>query len=128
MGAIKQLNRALRNMLDSFVGIFRRKPKRRSRRDSEPELVKVPRKWKKDSPAAQKKQRVKVIEQQKMRIPGIRSFKRYLAAFLLFINFVFSQFLLGTVGAGAQPMFLIFLGNSVILVDYLWKTRQTKEK
>jgi len=127
MGAVKQLSRALRNLIDSFVGIFRSKPKRRSRRDSEPEMVKVPTKWKK-SQALEKKERVKVIEQQKMRIPGIRSLKRYLAAFLLFINFVFSQFLLGTVGAGAQPMFLIFLGNSLILVDYLWKTRQIKEK
>ena len=127
MGAVKQLSRALRNLIDSFVGIFRSKPKRRSRRDSEPEMVKVPTKWKK-SQALEKKERVKVIEQQKMRIPGIRSLKRYLAAFLLFINFVFSQFLLGTVGAGAQPMFLIFLGNSLILVDYLWKTRQIREK
>ena len=127
MGAVKQLSRALRNLIDGFVGIFRSKPKRRSRRSPEPEMVKVPRKWKK-SQALEKKERVKVIEQQKKRIPGIRSLKRYLAAFLLFINFVFSQFLLGTVGAGAQPMFLIFMGNSVILVDYLWKTRMIKEK
>lgn len=127
MGAVKQLKRALSNLIESFVGLFRRKPKKRARRSSEPELVKVPRKWKKDS-AAQKKEKVKVIEQQKMRIPGIRSLKRYLAAFLLFINFVFSQFLLGTVGAGAQPMFLIFLGNSLILVDYIWKTRNPPEK
>jgi len=126
MGAVKQLSRALRNLIDSFVGIFS-KPKRRSRGSAEPEMVKVPTKWKK-SQALEKKERVKVIEQQKMRIPGIRALKRYLAAFLLFINFVFSQFLLGTVGSGAQPMFLIFMGNSVILVDYLWKTRMIKEK
>ena len=127
MGAIKQLSRALKNLINSFVGIFRSKPQKRSRRNSEPEMVKVPKQWKK-SQALEKKEKVKVIEQQKWRVPGLRALKRYLAFFLLFINFVFSQFLLGTVGAGAQPMFLIFLGNSLILVDYLWKTRQIREK
>jgi len=124
MGAIKQLSRALKNLMDDFMGLFRKK-KKRSRRSSEVETVKVPKTWKRGT-ASDKKEKVKIIEQQKMRIPGLRQFKRFGAAFLLFINFVFSQFLLGTVGAGAQPMFLIFLGNSLILVDYLWKTRTIK--
>lgn len=127
MGAVKQLSRAIRDLMDSFVGIFRKKSKR-SRRSSEPVMVKVPSKWKKPSTAVQKKDRVQIIEQQKMRIPGIRQLKRITAAFLLFINFVFSQFLLGSLGKSAQPMFLLFLGNSLILVDYLWKTRGKKKE
>ena len=127
MGVIKQLSRAVKDLMDSFVGIFRKKPKR-SRSSSEPVMVKVHRSWKKEAPAAQKKGSVQIIEQQKMRIPGLRQFKRILAGFLLFINFVFIQFLLGSLGQSAQPMFLLFLGNSVILVDYLWKTRGKKKE
>ena len=128
MGAIKQLSRAVKDLMDSFVGVFRKKPKR-SRGSSEPVMVKVHRSWKKEkAPAAQKKESVQIIEQQKMRIPGIRQLKRITAAFLLFINFVFSQFLLGSLGKSAQPMFLLFLGNSLILVDYLWKTRGKKKE
>lgn len=126
MGAARQIRRAILDMIHSFTGIFKKKPKR-SRRSSEPEMVKVPRRWRNQS-AAQKPEKVQIIEQQKMRVPGLRQLKRFLAAFLLLINFVFSQFLLGSVGAGAQPMFLIFLGNSVILVDYLWKTRGKPNK
>jgi len=127
MTVIRQLKRALSDVLNDFKSIFVKKKKRRSRRSSEPETVSVHKTWK--EPVAQKKKKpeVKIIEQQKWRLPGYGVFKRFLAAFLLFLNFVFSQFLLGSVGTGAQPMFLIFLGNSFILVDYLWKTRQKKE-
>jgi len=127
MGAARQLRRAVQDLLDSFVGIFKRK-KKRSRKSSEPEMVKLHKSWKKGSPAAHKKNRVHVIEQQKMRVPGLRQFKRIAAAFLLFINFVFSQFLLGSIGDGSQGMFLLFLGNSAILVDYIWKTRSIKKQ
>lgn len=124
MGAAKQLSRALRNAMNDFMGVFKKKQKR-SKRNEAPEMVKIHRSWKKGSSAAQNKpEKVKVIEQQKMRIPGLLMFKRIAAAFLLLINFVFSQFLLGSVGAGAQWTFFIFLGNSLVLVDYLWKTRK----
>ena len=56
-------------------------------------------------------------------IPGYRRFKSLLALFLLLLNLIFSQFLLGSSSAG-QIMFLLFLGNSFILADYLWKMRK----
>ena len=55
-------------------------------------------------------------------IPGYRRFKSLLALVLLLLNLVFSQFLLGSSSAG-QIMFLLFLGNSFIIADYLWKMR-----
>lgn len=59
-------------------------------------------------------------------IPFYRKFKTLLAAGLLGLNLVFSQFLLGSQSAG-QIMFLLFLGNSFILADYLWKMRKKKD-
>jgi hypothetical protein len=35
--------------------------------------------------------------------------------------------MLGSLGSAAQPMFAVFLGNSFILLDYLWKTRRSAD-
>ena len=128
MGAAKQLRRAFKNALDDLLGIFKKKEKYSRHKNEAPELVKVHKSWKEPSLAAHKTDKIQIIEQQKMRIPGLLQLKRFTAAFLLFVNFVFSQFLLGSVGTGAQWTFLIFLGNSVILVDYLWKTRKKQKQ
>jgi hypothetical protein len=60
-------------------------------------------------------------------IPFYKKFKQILAAVLLLFNLIFSQFLLGTSSAG-QIMFLIFLANSFILADYLWKMRKKPDE
>lgn len=56
-------------------------------------------------------------------IPFYKKFKQLLAFTLLGFNVIFSQFLLGSRTEG-QIMFVLFLGNSFILADYLWKMRK----
>lgn len=122
MGLISQLIRGFRSRLkETFDYVFRRKPKR-FLRDAP---VTVPRSWEKKK--GQKLEKAPAVTKHKLRVPHLLTFKRILAAFLLLVNFVFSQFLLGSVGTGAQPMFILFLLNSFILVDYLWKTRRAAE-
>ncbi|MCJ7459208.1 MAG: hypothetical protein MUP17_09475 [candidate division Zixibacteria bacterium] len=95
--------------------------KRRRRRDPD----EIPRSWRRqDLQDAGPGKGRSVIIKHKKRIPGLLWFKRILAGFLLLINFTFSQFMLGSLGAPAQPMFILFLANSFILLDYLWKTRR----
>ena len=94
----------------------------------------IPPTWVKEAPGGQKVstgQKVKselIIKKGKVvairkvhRVPWLRNFKRGLAAVLLLLNFVISQFLM--VSQGAAIAFLFF-GNVFILVDYLWKTRR----
>jgi hypothetical protein len=59
-------------------------------------------------------------------IPLYKKFKQVLAVVLLLFNLIFSQFLLGTSSSG-QIMFLVFLGNSFLIADYLWKSRRKPE-
>ena len=67
-----------------------------------------------------------ISSREKRSIPGYRKFKTLLASGLLLLNLVFSQFILGSRSEG-QIMFLMFLGNSFILADYLWKMRRKPE-
>lgn len=121
MGLLRQLRRAFKNLLSD---LFSRKKK--DRITSRSETVKVPRSWKKGDPV-KKEPRVKIIEQPKVRIPGLRTVKRIIWGFLLLLNFIFSQFLLGALGSEGQPMFIIFLLNSWALLELLWKTRGKKK-
>ena len=122
MGLIQQLIRGIKSRIkDGFNFVFRRK-KKQILRDVP---VTVPRSWSKKT--GQKTKPVARVINHRLRVPHLLFFKRALAAFLLLVNFVFSQFLLGSVGTGAQPMFILFLLNSFILVDYLWKTRRAPE-
>ncbi len=122
MGFIAQFIRGLKSRVkDGFDFVFRRK-KKQFLRDVP---VTVPRSWSKKR-GLEKKAAPRVIS-HRLRVPHLLFFKRALAAFLLLVNFVFSQFLLGSVGTGAQPMFILFLLNSFILIDYLWKTRRAPE-
>jgi len=87
----------------------------------------VPASWLKHRSGEPKtEQKIQFIKNKK-RIPGLLWFKRIIAGILLLINFSFSQFLLGSLGSTVQPMFIVFLGNSFILLDYLWKTRRKEE-
>jgi len=121
MGLIAQIFRGLQEKLRSgFNFVFRRNKKTNKKQPAV-----VPESW-----IRKKKQPVipqAVIIKHKKRIPHLLFFKRLLAGFLLLVNFVFSQVLLGSVGTGAQPMFVLFLLNSFILIDYLWKTRRAAE-
>ena len=62
------------------------------------------------------------FEGRKLKIPFLRTLKRFLAASLLIVNFVISQGALLSASI-TQPMFWLFILNVFILVDYLWKTR-----
>lgn len=119
--AIREIKQFLSNLWNSLP--FNRKKKRR-RAAAEP--IKVPFSWRRNSRpgegAASEKE--VIVQKHKIRVPGLRAIKRILAVFLLLINFVFSQFLLGRVGDQGQPMFILFLLNSFIMADYLWKTRR----
>jgi len=117
------LNQAIRNLKGNLGSLFKRKNKKKKVAAAEP--IEVPRSWSKPQPSSSARMPITVIKYKK-RIPGLRWFKRILAGFLLLINFSFSQFLLGNIGTQAQPMFILFLLNSFIIIDYLWKTRRTE--
>jgi hypothetical protein len=118
------LNQAVRQLKKSIHNIFHRK-KRKKSKVQEPDMV--PASWLKHRSGEPKtEQKIQFIKNKK-RIPGLLWFKRIIAGILLLINFSFSQFLLGSLGSTVQPMFIVFLGNSFILLDYLWKTRRSAD-
>lgn len=59
--------------------------------------------------------------------PWLRQLKRSMAGILLIINFFIGEFILGTT-PGALIFFFLFLANSFILIDYLWKTMKRPEQ
>ena len=125
MGLIKQLRRSLKNLMDNIFGFITRK--KRKRRGSREKPIVVPRSWgKKDEGMTHRAIELPRIK-YKRKIPGLGRLNRILAGFLLIINFVFSQFLLGSVGAAAQPVFLIFMGNCYIIIKYLWLSRKKED-
>ena len=120
MGLLNQLIRSLKRQINNVFGfVFRKKKKR-----SSDEPIIVPRSWKQSKREPEKAAKKTIIIRHRRKIPGLRQLNRILAGFLLIINFVFSQFLLGSVGAAAQPVFLIFLGNCYIIIKYLWISRK----
>jgi hypothetical protein len=129
MGLINQAIREIKQQLSNLWGSlpFNKRKKKRRKADADEEIS-VPRSWSRSRPGEKRTSRKQVIVQKhKLRVPGLRWFKRGLAAFLLLINFVFSQFLLSQVGGQGQAMFIIFLLNSFIMADYLWKTRRASQ-
>jgi len=125
MGLMNQLSRSIKEMVNNIFGFFsRNKKKRRRSRDDEP--IRLHRSWEKEDkePRSRKGKKQLIVVKHKRKIPGLREFNKILAGFLLLVNLIFSQFLLGSIGAGAQPMFLIFLGNSYIIFRYLWGSRK----
>jgi hypothetical protein len=123
MGLLNQIFRTVNDYLRKiWNGLFHRGKK------DEDEEIEVPASWQKaenTSPRPGRKNKKQIVVQKhKIRVPGLRWFKRALAGCLLFINFVFSQFLLSRVGDQGQSLFILFLLNSFIMADYLWKTRK----
>lgn len=120
MGLINQVGRALKQLLRN---LFRSRKKKRSTGEEEP--IEVPESWgKQQQPQAEATRKVLVITKHKTRIPGLRTINRILAGIMLLLNLAFSQFLLGSVGTEAQPMFILFLLNSYLILRLLWITRK----
>lgn len=118
MGFINQLIRELKEWLRGSG------KKKKKRQPDEP--VQIHKSWNKpQQPAAQPK--IVRTHPNKKKVPGLLQIKRVLAGVLLLINFVFSQFLLLAVGSDGFATFLIFMGNSFVIADYLWKTRRKPE-
>jgi hypothetical protein len=128
MGLINQAIRTIKDYLGKLWGsIFHKKKKRRMQEeDEDEETIRIPASWKKPARPGEKPANRKqiVVEKHKIRVPGLRWFKRALAGSLLFINFIFSQFLLSRMGDQGQSLFILFLLNCFIMADYLWKTRR----
>ncbi len=118
---IRELNQRLKDSVSWFnKHVLKKKPRRLK---SAP-----PRSWKQSSSSREDAAPAVINHRLRLRIPGFLFFKRVLAGFLLLVNFVFSQFLLGNVGSGAQPLFIVFLLNAFIIADYLWKTRKKDQE
>lgn len=69
-----------------------------------------------------------IPEKRSIRIPGLRSFKRFISAFL-FVNFVFLIIGMGyryIPGPANDYILWIFILGAWISLDYLWKTRKEK--
>lgn len=65
-----------------------------------------------------------VKERKVWKIPGLRKFKRIMAAFWLFLD---GLFLWSALTAGIVPIAIIFfIGVAFLLLDYLWKTKRVK--
>ena len=60
---------------------------------------------------------------EKKKIPWLRNLKRGLAAIMVFPSFFFA-----CASFHEIPMFLMFTFYTFILIDYLWKTKEIKDK
>lgn len=125
MGAMNKLIRSIRHIVDDFLGLFSRKQKK-TRKQKKSDPIKVPRSWNKKKPSRNSEKPV-IIHENKVRIPGLRLFHQILAGLMLLINLVFSQFLLGSIGNQAQPMFLIFVLNAYLIARLLWSYRKKED-
>lgn len=128
MGIGNMLMRNLKNRLRDTRRSISKWMRRATEKDKE-EPVEVPRSWRKKEkkPSSSRLEKPPGYQKHRIRIPHLLTFKRALAGILLLLNFSLSQFLLGSVGAGGQGMFILFLLNCFIFVDYLWKTRRKED-
>jgi hypothetical protein len=127
MGLIAHIFRLIRNYLGRFWAWIKRKP--------EKEETKIPGQWaeKEESPMAKgpepmaRPSSLVVKKGRKLHIRWLLSIKRLIAALLMCTNFVLAEFILGTQTPGAVIFVFMFLANSFIEADYLWKTRSKKQ-
>ena len=122
MGLIKKLIRSLKSMISNIFGFIIRRDSKKKRRERYQEPITVPRSWEEDASKPRKKDLIRI--RYKRRIPGLKKINRFLAGIWLFMNFVFSQFLLGSIGSQAQWIFIFFLGNCYFIMKYLWGSRR----
>lgn len=102
-------------------GLLRRKKKPKLEKEGE-----VPKAWLKEtakpSPSHETHSRFKPT---KIKIPFLKTGKRVVAGLLLVVNVIISQATLMN-NPNTQPLFLLFILNSFIILDYLWKTRRSE--
>jgi hypothetical protein len=128
-GLIEKLNRETkkflkRNIIRPLMGI-RKKPEEKEETVVPSSWLRGPGRSKIPERAQLTMRKGKVVATAKpvYHWPWLRNIKRLLAAVLLLINFIFTQFLLVSTG-GIQISALFFFGNCFILIDYLWRTRR----
>jgi len=128
MGLIRQLIRSVKKTISNFFWFLtrRRDSKKKGRtRDQEP--IKLHRSWEPGKGEPRKSKQLVRIKYRR-RIPGLKKINRFVAGIWLFLNFVFSQFLLGSIGSQAQWVFVFFLGNCYFIAKYLWGSRKDERK
>lgn len=128
MGLVKQLIRGLKRSLGNLFGFITRRDSKSKRRARYQEPIEVPRSWGEKSRGSPAKSDQIVRIKYKRRIPGLKSLNRFLAGFWLFMNFIMSQFLLGSIGSQAQWLFIFFLGNCYFILKYLWGSRKDEKR
>lgn len=124
MGLGKQLIRFIKKTISNFFGALTRKRKKETRSD---EPIKLHSSWEPGKEESRKSEQLIRIK-YKRRIPGLKKINRFVAGIWLFLNFVFSQFLLGSIGSQAQWVFVFFLGNCYFIAKYLWESRKDERK
>jgi hypothetical protein len=116
------------NKLKRLFKKEKKKPKAKGNY-AEVDGVMVPKAWLPKNRKKLEKQGYVVLkkkETKKYHIPHFRTFKRGMAAILMFFNFFSSQFLF--FGEGASPfMGAVFFFNAYVCADYLWQTRKEPE-
>lgn len=130
MGLIKKLIRGLKGKISYFFGVIIHgdSKKRRKKQYQQPDVV--PRSWGKPGEKRTGKQYADSLPRitYKRRVPGLKTVNRIGAGIWLFLNFVFSQFLLANIGNQAQWTFVFFLGNCYFIAKYLWGSRDESKK
>lgn len=131
LGLVAQLFREVKHQFSRLFSRFRKKP--------EENVEEVPAQWMKEKPSGaralgkkrvvQKGNKFVILKptRKPYHLPWLRQLKRLMAGLLLCVNFFIAEFILGTT-PGALILVFLFLLNSFILVDYLWKTMRRKEE
>jgi hypothetical protein len=141
LGLVNKIQRSINKQIQKIKKKLSRPGKKKKKEAEEPVETEIPRSWlekrKHQQPASSIRRKKPLVaedtgekiilkKRKVLRVSWLLTFKRGLAALLLFINFVISQFLLAS-NTQAAPAFIFFMGNCFILLDYLWKTRRQGE-
>lgn len=119
------------------IGSLPQKPKRRKvkkqktkpprkKETKEVDGVEIPKEWQKGNPHPKiPSTSTSYVKEgsRKIRVPGLLMTKRTIAGVLLLFNFFIAQATLMSAQA-TQPLYLLFILNAFILLDYIWKTRR----
>ena len=128
MGLIKQLIRSIKKPISNIFDFILRRDSRKKRRARYQEPTKLHKSWRPGKGKEPEKNEQLVRIKYKRKIPGLKKINRFVAGIWLFLNFVFSQFLLGSMGSQAQWVFFFFLGNCYFIAKYLWGSRKDERK
>lgn len=97
---------------------------RQTKKVTSSEEMKIPKEWIKKSKKAQDLVVVeKPKQRRKFKIPALRTVKRFIAFFLMVANFILAQVTLLSLGS-IQLLYIFFMLNSFLALDYTWKTRR----